>query len=144
MRIFLGCRLKRNPAQDTLKFVEAAQGYFNEAIPDIERRARYQVALLARLQDEQDEVNPQGFASVALESRDRVPFLEKLAAAGIRPSVPFARDLSLVKVAGFKMTFENGMVLIGSREDLGERVRAAGGDSDGVLVDDTVKSLSGR
>lgn len=37
-----------------------------------------------------------------------------------------------------------GQVLIGSREDLGERVRAAGGDSDGVLVDDTVKSLSGR
>lgn len=55
---FLGCRLKTSPEKATLDFVRAAEGFFNEHVANAEKRGRYQVALLAKMQDNTMDVRP--------------------------------------------------------------------------------------
>lgn len=141
---FLGCRLQDSPEKSTLAFVTATDGYINEAVASPERKGKYQVALLAAMQDQSTEIRPRTFAETSLELDDRAPFLDRIRQAGIDPDVPFPKDVSLVKVSGFKMTFQSGMVLVGSRTDLEDRVDLPEQNSDGVRVKDTVKVLSGR
>jgi hypothetical protein len=65
---------------------------------------------------------------------------------GVDPMVAFEKDTSLVKVNGFKMTFESGMVLVGRRDDLNNRVKIRPEDAPqpGVDVNDALKRLQGR
>jgi hypothetical protein len=67
-------------------------------------------------------------------------------ASGSNPDQPFPKDVSLVRVSGFKITFESGMVLVGSHEDLRERVNIRPDDAavPGVDIDDAIKKLRGR
>jgi hypothetical protein len=143
---FLGCRLKESPEKSTLEFVQAADGFINDAVESAERRGRYQVALLATMQDQSVEIRPRSFAQANLEGADRPAFLDRVREAGLDPDRPFPKDTSLVRVSGFKMTFESGMVLVGSQGDLRERVniRPDGARNPGVDIDDAVKTLRGR
>lgn len=97
------------------------------------------------MQDNTLEVRPRDFVNATLDPGDRAPFMEALREAGIDPNVAFEKDISLVKVNRFKMVFESGMVLVGKRDDLSERVRIRSDDSEpGVEIEDTIKRLSGR
>lgn len=142
---FLGCRLKDSPEKSTLEFVQAADGFLNE-VQSPERRGRYQVALLATMQDQTAEIRPRSFAQAHLEATDRPAFLDRVREAGLNPDQPFPKDTSLVRVSGFKMTFESGMVLVGSQDDLRERIeiRPDSASVPGVEVNDTIKKLRGR
>jgi hypothetical protein len=142
---FLGSQLKTNPEKATLDFVLAAEQFINEDVASDERRADYQVALLAKMQDQTIDLRPREFAEQSIQANDRPRFLERVAQHGLDPNTTFEKDTSLAKVRGFKMVFEHGMTLIGSGEDLRERVRvpeAAG--VNGVVIGDTLKRLSGR
>lgn len=143
---FLGCRLKTSPEKATLDFVRAAESFFNEHVTNPEKRGRYQVALLAKMQDNTLDVRPRDFAEANLDVADRTPFSTAIRAAEIDPNVAFEKDTSLVKVNGFKMTFESGMVLVGKTADLAERVsiRPAEAPRAGVEINDTLKRLGGR
>lgn len=143
---FLGCRLKDSPEKTTLEFVQAADGFINEHVQSAERRGRYQVALLATMQDQTPEIRPRSFAQAHLEASDRPPFLDRVREAGLDPERPFPKDTSLVRVSGFRMTFESGMVLVGSQTDLRERVDIRPDDAamPGVDINDTIKKLRGR
>jgi hypothetical protein len=142
---FLGCQLKTNPEKATRDFVLAAEEFINQDVASDERRAAYQVALLAKMQDETLDLRPRDFANQNLRTNDRPRFLERVAAHGLDPEQTFEKDTALAKVGGFKMVFEHGMTLIGSREDLQQRVdvpNAAG--INGVRIQDTLKRLAGR
>jgi 37-kD nucleoid-associated bacterial protein len=143
---FLGCRLRDNPEKTTLAFVTATDAFINDDVTDPERRGRYQVALLATMQDQTTEVRARTFARANIDSNDRARYLDRVREAGVDPDAPFPKDNRLVKVNGFKMTFESGMVLVGSRHDLDERVtiRPQASNDRGVVVDDTIKTLGGR
>ncbi len=143
---FLGCQLKTSPEKVTLDFVNAAEKFFNDHVVNAERRGRYQVALLAQMQDNNRDVRPRTFAEGHLDVEDRVPFTAAIRDAGINPTVAFQKDTSLVKIKGFRMVFESGMVLVGSSDDLEDRVtiRAADAARPGVDIDDAVKRLGGR
>jgi hypothetical protein len=143
---FLGCRLKDSPEKSTLEFVQAADGFINDEVESAERRGRYQVALLATMQDQTGEIRPRSFAKAHLDTSDRPAFLDRVREAGLDPDTPFSKDTSLVKVHGFKMTFRSGMVLVGSEEDLRERVdiRPDTAASPGVDINDAIKKLKGR
>ena len=143
---FLGCRLRDSPEKSTLEFVQAADDFFNEHVASAERRGRYQVALLATLQDHVGEIRPRSFARAHLDTADRPGFLDRVREAGLDPNIPFAKDTSLVKVSGFKMTFRSGMVLVGSHEDLRDRVEIRSDDAatPGVDINDAIKRLKGR
>jgi hypothetical protein len=142
---FLGCRLRDSPEKKTLAFVTVTDAFINKAVLSPERRGKYQIALLAAMQDQTSEVQARSFADTNLEQSDRPPYLDMVRDAGIDPDIPFPKDVSLVKISGFKMTFESGMVLVGSRNDLQERVEIQSpAHNSGVLVKDAMKTLSGR
>ncbi len=143
---FLGCRLRDSPEKSTLEFVQAVDGFINDNIGSAERRGRYQVALLATMQDQSGEIRPRTFANAHLEATDRPAFLDRVREVGLNPDTPFSKDTSLVKVSGFKMTFQSGMVLVGSQDDLEERVsiRPDNAVAPGVEINDIIKKLKGR
>jgi hypothetical protein len=143
---FLGCRLRTNPAKATQDFVRAAEVFFNADVSSPERRARYIVALLAKMDDQTLDIRPADFAEASLEAFDRPRFLEKVAEQGLDPNIAFEKDTSLTKVRGFKLIFGHGMVLIGGREDLADRVDLPADNSAAsrVTVNDTVERLTGR
>lgn len=143
---FLGCRLKESPEKATLEFVQAVDGFINEEVENPERRGRYQVALLATMQDQTNTVRPRSFATAHLDTTDRTAFLDRVRNAGLDPDTAFVKDTNLVKVSGFKMTFRSGMVLVGSEEDLRERVEIRPDDAatPGVDIKDAIKRLKGR
>jgi nucleoid-associated protein YejK len=142
---FLGCQLKTNPEKATRDFVRAAEEFINDDVASNERRAEYQVALLAKMQDQTRDLRPRSFANQHLRAHDRPRFLERVAAHGLDPDVSFEKDTSLAKVSGFRLVFAHGMTLVGSREDLNERVQIPEAPGvDGVVITDTLKRLTGR
>ena len=143
---FLGCQLKESPEKATLDFVRATETFFNDHVVNAEKRGRYQVALLAQMQDNSRDVRPRTFAETHLDSEDRAPFTAAIREAGINPTVAFQKDVSLIKVKGFRMVFDSGMVLVGSSDDLKDRVAIRPDDADqpGVEIKDAVKKLGGR
>lgn len=143
---FLGCQLKTNPEKITLDFVQRSEQFFNSEISNPEKRGRYQVALLAVMQDNTIDIRPSDFAAKNLEPVDRPRYIEALREAGIEPTVPFQKDTNLVKIEGFRMLFDSGMVLVGKKDDLDQRVsiRSQSADRPGVDINDTIKRLTGR
>ena len=145
LNTFLGCTLRVSPARATFEFVKAAEEFFNNSVINPEKRGRYQVALLSTMQDQQLDVTPEVFAETHLDTADRPEFLDYVQRHGLAPGAAFEKDTSLVKIKGFKMTFENGMVLVGSADDLRERVQINGEDEGhGVHIRDAMKQLQGR
>lgn len=140
---FLGCMARLPAAQMTYQFVDAANTAFNEGVPSPERRARYQVALLATLQSNVADIRPAKFAAQNLEREDRKPFLKRVEEAGIAPDVAFAKDTSRVKVSRFRMTFKSGMVLVGDEAALRENVKVPEerDSGDPVVLDDQIEDL---
>lgn len=145
LNTYLGCELRVNPARATFEFVQASERFFNEQVHNPETRGRYQVALLSTMQDQRLDISPRSFATTHLDTADRPAYTQALRDAGLDPGAAFEKDLALVKVNGFRMTFENGMVLVGGQEDLRDRVQIhSADDTPGVDINDAIKQLHGR
>jgi hypothetical protein len=140
---FLGCMPRLPAAQMTYQFVDAANTAINQDVASPERRARYQVALLAMLQSNVADIRPAAFATQNLVREDRKPFLKRVEEAGIEPDVAFAKDTSRVKVSRFRMTFKSGMVLVGDEAALRENVKVPEerDSGDPVVLDDQIEDL---
>lgn len=52
---FLGCRLREKPELTTKRFFEATERFINEQVTEPEKKAQYQVALLAELNGTRDK-----------------------------------------------------------------------------------------
>ena len=143
---FLGCGLHDSPEKSTLAFVRGVEAFVNHDVTNPEKRGRYQVALLASMQDNSKDVRPRSFARTHIEPADRPALFERLREQAVDPDTAFPKDINLVKVKGFKMQFASGMVLVGSEADLRERIhiRDETAAQQGVDVNDTIKTLSGR
>jgi len=144
---YLGCKPKEPAALMTARFVKVANDSINADVESPETRGRYQVALLAKMQDNTADIRPATFARDNLDEPHREPFLERVRAAGIDPVVTFTKDTSRVKVDGFRMTFASGMVLVGSQEALSDNVEIPdhpGRDRPVQLKDDVNLILTGR
>lgn len=122
---------------------KAANESFNEDVASPERKSRYQVALLSAMQSNVADIRPKSFASTYLEKEDRRAFLDRIRRAGVDPEKTFAKDTSRVKVGGFRIIFQSGMVLVGDMDALDQRVKLPQDqDSDDpVELNDTVEKL---
>jgi hypothetical protein len=138
---FLGCKPRLPAAQLTYDFVRAANASFHLDVQSPERKGRYQVALLSTMQDKTSEVRPSEFAKRHLESQDRPKFLERVREAGVDPDSTFPKDTSRVRVSGFKMTFDSGMVLVGSKDALENNVEMPKETDDPVALHDSIARL---
>ena len=145
---FLGCKLRENPEKITLEFFEAGEEFINEDVSDPIKKGRYQVALLAAMQDNVMDLRPRGFANTHLEANDQSAFLQRAASRGIALETAFEKDTHLIrsKIQGFKLIFQSGMTLIGRREDLDQRVHLPeeGEAAQEVRISDSIKRLQGR
>lgn len=140
---FLGCRLSLNAEVATRDFVTAVETFINR-LDDQERRAEYHVALLATLQDQQLDISPATFAEANLRADDLDQYLLALEEVGLSPDVAFEKDLKLARAKGFKWHFEHGMTLIGSREDVEQRIVVPESPDRPIELHDSLKRLVGR
>jgi hypothetical protein len=132
---FLGCAPKLPAAITTFNFVRAASASINEDVKSPKQRSRYQVALLAVMQDNTTTIRPWTFAETNLEPEDRPAFLGRIAKAGIPPTTTFVKDTSRVNVSRFTMTFTSGnLTLVGDREALDTTVEIPEDDAAGDPV----------
>jgi phage tail sheath protein FI len=143
---FLGCKPEADAAVVTMQFVKAAYSSINNDVASPETKGRYQVALLASMQDKTADIRPLDFAANHIDQPDRPAFLRRVREAGIDPAKSLPKDLTMVKVNGFKMTFKSGMVLVGDLEDYRDRVKLPDENSPDKPVElhDTVAKLTGR
>jgi hypothetical protein len=143
---FLGCKLRTNPAKATGDFVLAVQRFINNDVPSGERKARYLVAMQARLDDQVLDIAPRNFAETQLLAQDRPAFLERVVEQGLSPDAAFQKDTSLVKTAKFRVLFEHGMVLLAARDDLAEDRLEITDAANGAIVQisDSISRLDGR
>ena len=140
---FLGCRPKAPAARLTYDFVKATNKMISADVEDSETKGKYQVALLATMQDNSSDVQPRSFAEANLAPEHREPFFEQLEKVGIDRAATFAKDTSIVRISKFRMTFESGMVLVGSRENLERNVDIPEnpGPENPVKLKDTVEDV---
>ena len=62
------------------------------------------------------------------------------------PEQTFQKETSLVerRMAGFRITFESGMTLVGKRSDLEEKVDLPERQQGNTVIRDTLRRLRGR
>jgi hypothetical protein len=143
---FLGCALRANPEKATRDFVLAAEEFINQDVVSPERKARYLIALQAKLQEEALDLAPRGFANASILAQDRPSFLARLAERDVEVDAAFQKDLSLVKTDRFKIVFDHGMVLLSTPEDVVENRLDIEDAVNGSRVEirDGIKRLQGR
>lgn len=144
---FLGCKLAADSAHTTQVFFDTTVTYLNESVRDPEKRARYQIALLASMQEQTPDIRPQTFVEQHLELDDRTGLLDQLEEAGVAPQTSFQKDTERIKtsIAGFKIVFDSGMTLIGKQDDLSGRVVVRSeNDRPGADIKDSIKAIQGR
>lgn len=143
---FLGCRLKESPAKQTREFVQAAEEFFTEHVTNPQTHGTYQVAMLAEMQSNTMDLRPQDFAREHLQPADRQPFSQAMRDAGLDPTVPFEKDISLVRISKFRIDFEHGMVLVGPPAAMDQHVniRDPAAGTPGADINDTIKRMGGK
>ena len=144
---FLGCKPKQPAAELTYKFVKVLNEAINAVVESPERRGRYQVAVLATMQDNATDIRPRDFVERHLDVQDQPQVLARLAGAGFSAGMTFQKDTSRVKVDEFKINFSSGMVLVGPPHALEQNVSIPDRPSPNhpVELKDTVDTvLTGR
>lgn len=144
---FLGCHLTGSPEKSTRDFWNAAQNFINSDVASPERQGRYQVAVQAYLEEPDEEIAPEAFMRRAIDENDRPRLRQRLRDEGLDPRRAVAKDTVLIakKIEGFRLTFDHGMLLIGRRDDLTERLDLpAGGRPAPTIIHDSIKKFTGR
>ncbi|MFD8368423.1 nucleoid-associated protein [Streptomyces hygroscopicus] len=110
---FLGCRLKNEPRQLTLRFHDAAVNWINSRISEPDTRISYLMAILVELQSPTSVLDPDSFIRSRLQQPHRGSFAEYLRENEI-PEQTFDKDTELVepKLRKMRMAFDNGAFLI--------------------------------
>jgi hypothetical protein len=121
---FLGCRLKEVPEVTTKRFFDATAKFINEDVDDPREKARYQVALVAELQNAHRSISPEGFANTNVATDDRPRFLERVAEEGVTAR-SFVKNASLVEPILHKIQwiFEGGISVMAPPSQVGEQLQ---------------------
>ena len=144
---FLGCQLIASAEKATQEFWNATQTFINEDVGIPDRKGRYQVAVQAFLEEEDEDIRPETFIDRAIDDNDKPRLRQRLRDRGLEPAETIPKDTGLIakKIAGFRLTFNHGMLLVGNRTDLEERVDLpSAGGSPNTVIRDPIDALKGR
>ncbi|MFD0043262.1 nucleoid-associated protein [Streptomyces anulatus] len=110
---FLGCRLKNEPRQVTLRFHDAAVDWINSRISDADTRVSYLMAVMVELQSPTPVLDSDDFIKSRIQAPHRESFAECLRDNEV-PVQTFDKDIELVepKLRKMRMAFDNGVFLI--------------------------------
>jgi len=124
LKKFLGCKLGESPDVTTEKFFKMTEKFINEKITQPDIKARYEIAVLALLNDESTMINPRSFAETNLRLEDRQHYINFLKEFNISLQ-GFEKNLKLIKtkIAKIQMSFSSGLLVIGSPEVLQDKVK---------------------
>lgn len=125
---YLGCRLREVPEVTTKKFFDAMETFINEDVESPEEKARYQIALVAELQNTHQSISPEGFANANIAAARRPKLLERVVEAGIS-ATSFVKNRSLVEpsLRRIQWNFESGIAVIASPDNIGQQLRVEDG-----------------
>jgi hypothetical protein len=142
---FLGCQLRVEADVSTERFFNTTQDWLN-TLSDADKRARYQIALLAEMNSTANSITPTAFATTHLQEEDRQPYRDYLADRSA-PLSRFEKSVRLIEPRLSKMSVgyeESGLRLIGSPESMGAYVAFPEGETDGpTQIHDRVKRVRG-
>lgn len=142
---FLGCRLVVNPAVATERFYTASENWIN-GIDDAEKRARYEIALLAEMHSGEASINPDHFARTTFSVDEHQPYKETIQAVGLHWR-PFRKDISDIesRIKRVSYGFRSGIKLVGAPEAVQEHVtiESLAGVNSRVTVEDEITKVKG-
>ncbi len=144
LRAFLGCKLREASDVATKRFYDASTSFI-ESVPDPEQRLRYAAALIAELNRPATVVVPTDFAEHHLRTKDKQPYIQHLAAAGV-PEQAIEKDTELIKGRLLKGTLWTGRKLriIGPAALLDELVTYEPPQASGpgrIIITDTLQDF---
>jgi len=90
----LGCRFVERADVNTQRFFEASEKWFN-GLSDMEKSARYEIALLAEMQSSDRNLSPRAFATHHLDVDDRDDFIKEMKIANVS-TAPMAKVVTLI------------------------------------------------
>jgi hypothetical protein len=110
---FLGCQLKNEPRQLTLRFHDAVADWINSQIPDADTRIAYLMALLVELQSPTPVIDPYAFTRSRVQPGHRTSLENYLRDSEV-PEHVFDKDTELVeaKLRKMRVAFDNGTFLV--------------------------------
>ena len=147
LKRFLGCKLSEAPDVVTERFFAASQTFINENVADPENKAKYQIALMATLNNQQDAVHPWHFAEENLAVQDRDTFIHALEEKQV-PTQQFPKDTAGLgpMLKKLQMNFQSGLVLVASPQAYEDHVKISeleDGNSH-VEITDRLKNVRSR
>jgi hypothetical protein len=143
---FLGCRLKQAPEVSTRAFFDATQEWIN-TLPDPVKRGRYEVGLIAQMQNTDLIITPNSFADQHLDTEDRASYRAHLREREA-PTAQFKKDTALIapRIRQMSIRFKKSTVRVsGNPNDVDEyvRINERGGDAAPVEILDEVEEIRG-
>jgi hypothetical protein len=139
----LGCRFVERADVNTQRFFVASEKWFN-SLSDVEKSARYEIALLAEMQSSERNLSPRIFATRHLDVEDRDTFMTemKIAAPMAKVVTLIAPQIKRVKIQTFRHAsvfvppemYEDGSLTVSQADENG---------SSEISLRDAIKSISG-
>ena len=147
LRGFLGCRLREEPRVTTRNYLDATEEWINVSPLDSSTKAKYEVAVLAEMQQTGGSISPRSFAERHLNVTDRQPYITHLEERKV-PVTEFLKDTSMVapRLNRISMQLESGVMILGKTDAFEERVHITQLDSGQSKIEivDRVKGMKGR
>jgi len=145
---FLGCTYATKPETSTRGFFEATEEWFNRAVPNPEKKTRYEQALLAEMNSAHQLIRPSQFAADYIEVGDRQSLIEHLGALGV-PTNQFRKDNKLIqsKLKRIEYKFASGVSVLLRPDSIESGIAAVSDAGDGrtkVEVVDELRKMGGR
>jgi hypothetical protein len=147
LKRFLGCNLVEAPDVSTKRFFNATEEFINEEVDDPLRKARYNIALLAELNDTGTVLRPRDFAQRHLDVDDRQRYITFLETKDV-PTTAIQKDKTLIagQIQRLQIDFSSGLAVLGSPESFREHVQMSQLD-DGrtrVQIEDRLNRVHGK
>ncbi|MGG6265431.1 nucleoid-associated protein [Leptolyngbya sp. AN03gr2] len=147
LKSFLGCRLQEAPKLTTKKFFEASEKFINSEVDDPAKKAKYEISLLALMNNQEDTIRPKHFVEQNLEVRDRQRLIKYLDESDV-PTDTFPKDVELIQnsLKQVCMKFSSGMVVLAPPHVIEERVRLEEAEDGSTHVEfsDQLSELRGK
>jgi hypothetical protein len=146
LKSFLGCCLQEAPKLTTRNFFVASEEFINNEVGDSAKKAKYEIALLAMLNSQENTIKPRQFVDQHFEVCDRQHLIKYLGKSGV-PIVSFPKDIELIqnKLKQVCIQFNSGMRVLGPPEVIEERIRLTKAEdgSTHVQFNDQLNELRG-
>jgi hypothetical protein len=142
---FLGFRMHETAAVLTERFLDVSESWI-AGIPDPEKQARYEVAVLAQLQSAARSINVPQFADMNIDEDDHQSFRQAVRSGGLRWST-VAKDTAAIggRIKRVAYNFASGIKIVGRPDAVNAHVQVENLEDRRarVTVEDELKQIRG-